>query len=84
MVNDEAQPRAFNTYRAAADTFEETAQRFWDLFGSRTVNRLQLPRRARFLDVCAGAGASAIPGKPSDTRPRLTGSAGGTTTAVGR
>jgi ubiquinone/menaquinone biosynthesis C-methylase UbiE len=58
---DEAKAKAQLTYNAAADTFDEPALGFWDRFGAATVDRLDLPPGARVLDVCCGAGASAIP-----------------------
>jgi ubiquinone/menaquinone biosynthesis C-methylase UbiE len=58
---DEAKARARDTYNAAADAFDDAALGFWDRFGQQTVDRLDLVRGARVLDVCCGAGASAIP-----------------------
>lgn len=58
---DEAKAKARRTYNAAADTFDEAALGFWDRFGAATVDRLDLAAGARVLDVCSGAGASAIP-----------------------
>jgi SAM-dependent methyltransferase len=53
--------RAARTYGAAADHYEGPALGFWDRFGSSTVSRLRLAPGARVLDLCCGAGASAIP-----------------------
>jgi ubiquinone/menaquinone biosynthesis C-methylase UbiE len=58
---DEAQAKAAATYNAAADFYDDAANSFWDRFGRRTVERLELQRGARILDVCCGCGASAIP-----------------------
>lgn len=52
---------ATRTYDAAADHFDHEANSFWDRFGRRTVERLELPKGARVLDACCGSGASAIP-----------------------
>src|ERR1700746_3291662 len=57
----EAKARAAATYNAAADTYDEPANSFWERFGRRTIDRLQLPSGARVLDVCCGSGASALP-----------------------
>src|SRR5262245_66668703 len=48
-------------YGAAADNFDNPVLSFWDRFGRRTVDRLDLPRGARVLDACCGTGASALP-----------------------
>ena len=58
---DEAKARAAATYNAAADTYDERANSFWERFGRRTVDRLKLPSGARVLDVCCGSGSSALP-----------------------
>ena len=57
---DEAKARAAATYDTAADTYDDPANSFWERFGRRTVERLQLPVGARVLDVCCGSGASAL------------------------
>ena len=46
-------------YSTAADTFDSLP--FWHHFGRRTVERLELQRGARVLDLCCGSGASALP-----------------------
>jgi ubiquinone/menaquinone biosynthesis C-methylase UbiE len=56
----EAKARAAATYNAAADTYDEPANSFWERFGRKTVDRLHLPSGARVLDVCCGSGASAL------------------------
>ena len=58
---DEGKRRAQKTYNAAADHFEDPALGFWDRYGHATVERLGLHRGATVLDVCAGAGGSALP-----------------------
>ncbi len=52
--------RARDAYNAAADTYDDPALSFWEWFGRRTIERLDLPAGAHVLDVCAGSGASAI------------------------
>src|SRR5499433_2209537 len=53
--------RAARTYGAAADNYGLPALGFWDRFGAATVSRLRLAAGASVLDLCCGAGASAIP-----------------------
>jgi ubiquinone/menaquinone biosynthesis C-methylase UbiE len=53
--------RAARTYGAAADHYERPALGFWDRYGAATVSRLGLAPGASVLDLCCGAGASAIP-----------------------
>lgn len=60
-VLDEARLRAAVTYNAASDHFDHPANSFWDRFGHTTVDRLNLKPGNTVLDVCSGAGASAIP-----------------------
>jgi ubiquinone/menaquinone biosynthesis C-methylase UbiE len=55
------QRTAADTYNAAADTYDHPANSFWERFGGRTIERLQLRPGARVLDVCCGSGASALP-----------------------
>jgi ubiquinone/menaquinone biosynthesis C-methylase UbiE len=59
-LDDDAQ-RAARTYGAAADHFVRPALGFWDRYGELTVARLSLAPGASVLDLCCGAGASAIP-----------------------
>ena len=58
---DEAKARAATTYNAAADNYADPALSFWDRFGQRTVERIRIGAGASVLDVCSGAGASALP-----------------------
>ena len=53
--------RAARTYGAAADHYRRAALSFWDRFGDATVSRLRLAPGSAVLDLCCGAGASAIP-----------------------
>src|SRR5262249_4725895 len=53
--------RARNTYNAAADSFDSPALSFWDYFGRRTVQRLDLREGQSVLDAACGSAASAIP-----------------------
>jgi ubiquinone/menaquinone biosynthesis C-methylase UbiE len=53
--------RAASTYGAAADHYGLASLGFWDRFGAATVSRLPLAPGHTVLDLCCGAGASAIP-----------------------
>jgi ubiquinone/menaquinone biosynthesis C-methylase UbiE len=53
--------RAACTYGAAADHYGLASLGFWDRFGSATVSRLPLAAGDAVLDLCCGAGASALP-----------------------
>jgi ubiquinone/menaquinone biosynthesis C-methylase UbiE len=53
--------RAARTYSAAADHYQRPALGFWDRFGAATVSRLRLAPGTAVLDLCCGAGASALP-----------------------
>ena len=53
--------RAARTYGAAADHYGLASLGFWDRFGAATVGRLPLAAGAGVLDLCCGAGASAVP-----------------------
>jgi len=52
--------RAARTYAAAADNYLRPALGFWDRWGAATVARLALSPGDAVLDVCCGAGASAL------------------------
>jgi ubiquinone/menaquinone biosynthesis C-methylase UbiE len=58
---DEHGQRAARTYGAAADHYDRASLAFWDRFGAATVERLRLAPGQRVLDLCCGAGASALP-----------------------
>src|SRR5215469_2347200 len=58
---DEHSEKAARTYSAAADHWHRPALSFWDRFGAATVDRLHLRSGDAVLDLCCGAGASAIP-----------------------
>jgi len=60
-ILDEAKAKAAATYNAAADSYDEPANAFWERFGRRTIERLRLAHGSRVLDVCCGSGASALP-----------------------
>jgi ubiquinone/menaquinone biosynthesis C-methylase UbiE len=53
--------RAARAYSAAADHYLLPALGFWDRFGVLSVRRIGLLAGDRVLDVCCGAGSSAIP-----------------------
>ena len=53
--------RAAATYNSAADSYDASANTFWERFGRNTISRLHLSPGMHVLDVCAGTGASAIP-----------------------
>ena len=58
---ENAQDRAAFTYNAAADFYDASQLSFWDYFGSRTIELASLRSGSGVLDVCCGAGASALP-----------------------
>ena len=57
---DAARAAAATTYNAAADSYDDPANSFWERFGAETVERLDIQPGARVLDVCWGSGASAL------------------------
>jgi ubiquinone/menaquinone biosynthesis C-methylase UbiE len=61
VTPNDAKARAISTYDAAADSYDNPANSFWERFGRRTIERLHLQPGARVLAVCCGSGASAIP-----------------------
>ena len=61
MALDEHGQRTARTYGAAADHYGCAALGFWDRFGAATVSRLPLTPGQAVLDLCCGAGASALP-----------------------
>ena len=60
-ISGEPQARAAFAYNAAADFYDASPLSFWNYFGRRTIELLSLPIGAQVLDVCCGAGASALP-----------------------
>lgn len=60
-ITDPVKVKAAATYNAAADHFDDGPLGFWDRYGRRTIERLQLKPGAAVLDVGCGSGASAIP-----------------------
>ena len=58
---ENAQDRAAFSYNAAADFYDASPLSFWDYFGRRTIELASLSSGSRVLDVCCGAGASALP-----------------------
>jgi 2-polyprenyl-3-methyl-5-hydroxy-6-metoxy-1,4-benzoquinol methylase len=60
-LTDPAKIKAATTYNSAADHFDDGPLAFWDLYGRRTVGRLNLKRGSHVLDVGCGTGASALP-----------------------
>jgi ubiquinone/menaquinone biosynthesis C-methylase UbiE len=62
---ENAQARAAFAYNAAADLYDASPLSFWDYFGRRTIEQASLPGGSRVLDVCCGAGASALPAAES-------------------
>lgn len=58
---ENAQNRAAFTYNAAADFFDASPLSFWDYFGRQTIELAALASGSQVLDVCCGAGASALP-----------------------
>lgn len=60
-LQHEHSARAERTYAAAADHYLSPALGFWDRWGAATVARLPLSSGDAVLDVCCGAGASALP-----------------------
>jgi ubiquinone/menaquinone biosynthesis C-methylase UbiE len=61
QLQSEHAARAARTYTAAADHYLRPALGFWHRWGAATVARVPLSPGAAVLDVCCGAGASALP-----------------------
>jgi ubiquinone/menaquinone biosynthesis C-methylase UbiE len=61
MNQEESIQKAKTTFNSAADYFDAPALSFWNRFGQRTIDLLQLQPGNTVLDVCCGSGASAIP-----------------------
>lgn len=59
-THEETRDRAARTYDLAADHFDHPTNSYWERIGRRTVERLDLPPGAQVLDVCCGAGSSAL------------------------
>jgi ubiquinone/menaquinone biosynthesis C-methylase UbiE len=57
---EDARKKAAETYNAAADFYDYPTNTFWERYGRRTIERLQLIDE-HVIDVCCGSGASAIP-----------------------
>ena len=55
------QQKAEKIYNLTVDFFDHPALHFWDTFGRKTIDLLELAPGMRVLDVCCGTGASAIP-----------------------
>ncbi len=53
--------KARTSYNLASDHYDDSPLGFWDRYGARTVERISLTPGSRVLDVCSGAGASALP-----------------------
>jgi ubiquinone/menaquinone biosynthesis C-methylase UbiE len=60
QLQREHSTRAARTYAAAADHYLCPALGFWERWGEATVARLPLSSGDTVLDVCCGAGASAL------------------------
>ena len=58
---EEAKRKAQATYNSAADYFDDPANGFWERYGRRTVERLELLPGSSVLDVACGTGESALP-----------------------
>jgi ubiquinone/menaquinone biosynthesis C-methylase UbiE len=58
---EDPQRKAQATYNAAADSYDDPANEYWDRYGRGTVEGLQLRPGVSVLDVACGTGASALP-----------------------
>jgi ubiquinone/menaquinone biosynthesis C-methylase UbiE len=61
VTQEELIHKTQTTFNSAADYFDAPALSFWNRFGQRSIDRLNLQSGDRVLDVCCGTGASAIP-----------------------
>jgi ubiquinone/menaquinone biosynthesis C-methylase UbiE len=61
MNQEQATAQAKKIFNSAADYFDDPVMSFWNRFGQRTIEHLQLQPGDKVLDVCCGSGASAIP-----------------------
>lgn len=61
MNQNDVTQKITTIFNSAADYFDAPALSFWNRFGQRTIDRLNLQSGDRVLDVCCGTGASAIP-----------------------
>jgi hypothetical protein len=50
MTPNDAKARTAATYNAAADSYDDFANSFWDRFGRRTIEQLRPHAGARILD----------------------------------
>ena len=68
-LTDPAKIKAATTYNSAAEHFDDAPLAFWELYGRRTVDRLNLKCGSTVLDVgCRGASCS--PDKFTHFKPR--------------
>jgi ubiquinone/menaquinone biosynthesis C-methylase UbiE len=58
---EEAKRKAQAIYNAASDFYDDPANSYWERYGRKTIERLNLVSGSRILDVACGTGASALP-----------------------
>ena len=58
---EDVKARVALAYNHASDFYDHSANAFWNRYGRRTVERLNLLAGASVLDLCCGTGASALP-----------------------
>jgi len=63
VTNDRTRTQALvrGTFDRAAEHFDDDELFFWDHFGCRTIDLVDVPPGGNVLDVCCGTGASALP-----------------------